>query len=295
MISVIIPTYNREEVICRAVKSVLDQSGSNHKIEVIVVDDGSSDDTKKKVNGLSDSRIRYIRLEQNKGASAARNRGVDESQGEYLAFQDSDDMWLPGKLDRQMYQIQQSGADVVVCAFDRSDHEKRITRPQLPYTAQPGIVKFGCLLFENFISTQTILCKRACFDKIRFDESLPRFQDWDLALQMTRLFDVRYYDEIMVRQYIQADSISVNTQRGVVGLEKIFNKYEKEIKSNDAVFFHHLMMQQVLRRNCGMNCANLYTRELSWNNSWKKNASLMLEAANMFRIDVRRWITNTRR
>jgi glycosyltransferase involved in cell wall biosynthesis len=96
LISVIIPTYNRAQVLSRAVESVLGQSYNN--LELIVVDDGSSDNTAEAIKEIEDKRIKYIKSSENKGVAAARNAGIKESHGDYIAFLDSDDQWLPDKL-----------------------------------------------------------------------------------------------------------------------------------------------------------------------------------------------------
>ena len=97
MVSIIVPTYNRENVIERALRSILRQTYSAY--EVIVVDDGSTDGTESVVTGLQDARIRYIALQENQGVAHARNVGIQEAKYDYVAFLDSDDEWLPNKLE----------------------------------------------------------------------------------------------------------------------------------------------------------------------------------------------------
>ena len=97
-VSVVIPTYNRAHILGRAIDSVLQQT--HRDLELIIVDDGSSDGTAALVRGIEDPRVRYVH-QQNRGVSAARNRGIAEARAEWLAFLDSDDEWLPQKLERQ--------------------------------------------------------------------------------------------------------------------------------------------------------------------------------------------------
>ena len=99
MISVIIPTYNRAKLLPRAVESVLNQTYQD--IELIIVDDGSTDDTMEWVRGIKDDRVRYAQL-NHQGACAARNHGISIARGEYIAFQDSDDIWFMDKLEKQL-------------------------------------------------------------------------------------------------------------------------------------------------------------------------------------------------
>ena len=113
MISVVIPSYNRENTISNSIESVLKQTYSD--IEVIVVDDGSTDKTEDIVKGIGDNRIRYIKLEKNSGACVARNIGIMNANGSYIAFQDSDDIWHPDKLEKQYQAIKKYNADLVFC------------------------------------------------------------------------------------------------------------------------------------------------------------------------------------
>src|SRR4030043_1337098 len=99
-VSVIIPTYNRAHLVGRSIRSVLNQTYQD--LEVIVVDDGSKDNTAEIVRGITDPRIVFLKHEKNRGVSAARNTGLKAARGKYIAFQDSDDEWLPQKLEKQL-------------------------------------------------------------------------------------------------------------------------------------------------------------------------------------------------
>ena len=112
VVSVIIPTYNRAHLIGRAIRSVLDQTYQDW--ELIVVDDASTDDIPGIVKGFTDGRVKYIRHDENKGAAAARNTGIQAARGAYIAFLDSDDEWLPEKLERQVQAFESSDAQVGV-------------------------------------------------------------------------------------------------------------------------------------------------------------------------------------
>lgn len=116
LISVIIPTYNRGSLILGAVNSVLNQTYRN--IELLVVDDCSTDNTSQILENLKDSRIKYIRLEKNSGACTARNKGIEYASGEFIAFNDSDDLWLPEKLERQLAFLKENNADIVLCKME---------------------------------------------------------------------------------------------------------------------------------------------------------------------------------
>ena len=170
LVSVVLPTYNRERTLHRAINSVLQQT--YHEIELIVVDDGSTDQTRSVVQAYKDERIRYI-YQSNQGACVARNRGVSEARGLYIAFQDSDDEWMEDKLERQIAYMEQTQADVVFHAFRRHGLEAEPER--IPSETIPSRqVFFEDIVPVNMISTQTILGKKTCFQEEQFNPAFPR-------------------------------------------------------------------------------------------------------------------------
>ena len=117
IISVIIPTYNRKDKLMKCIESVLGQSYRN--IEVLVVDDASTDGTEELFREFWDSRLRYLRYSTNQGACYARNYGAERAKGELLAYQDSDDVWHRDKLEKQYELLLSSGADMCFCGMNR--------------------------------------------------------------------------------------------------------------------------------------------------------------------------------
>ena len=109
-VSIILPTYNRADRVGKAIESVLAQTYTD--FELLVIDDGSTDETEQVVTGYMDKRVHYYRMEENGGQSKARNCGMQLAQYDYLAFEDSDDLWRPGKLEIQMETMQGAGQDV---------------------------------------------------------------------------------------------------------------------------------------------------------------------------------------
>ena len=214
LVSVIIPSYNRENVLGRSIDSVLRQSYAN--IECIVVDDNSDDNTESIVKQYDDKRVRYVKLTQQSGACAARNIGLKKAKGEYVAFQDSDDVWRKDKLKDQINIIKETGSDLNFCnilVHDGNNNVKKLIldNERMSLIRRKGISK--ALLEGNFISTQSIVGKKACFDKIEFDERLPRLQDYDLVLRLSRLFRWSISRNIGVDSYVQSDSISRNYEK----------------------------------------------------------------------------------
>ncbi|OCA84624.1 glycosyltransferase family 2 protein [Bacillus sp. FJAT-27986] len=217
MISVIIPTYNRANVISRSIKSVLEQTYRD--IELIIIDDNSSDNTDQVISRFNDSRIKYIKLDNNKGACFARNYGVEISKGEYIAFQDSDDYWLPMKLEKQIKFLQENNYDLVSCQIRINKGNEYRIFPRVE------LINDDNIYIQNYVSTQTILCKRECFNRYKFDENLPRFQDWDFILGIIKEFKVGVVTEPLVDVFLQENSISKDPKKAILALEEFIQKH----------------------------------------------------------------------
>ncbi len=224
LVSIVLPTYNRIRTLERAVNSVLHQSYSN--FELIIVDDGSTDGTHDLVASFNDPRIRFVPLERNRGVSHARNTGIGLATGDYIAFQDSDDEWLAGKLEQQVNAARAAQADhAAVCVFhtkimyvaggapgDRPNMVFCI--PALPRSpSREHLLRAICR--HNLISTQTLLMTRSAVERVGgFDELLANNEDWDFAIALIRNTEAVFLDEPLVMTYLQDDSVSHLTRRG---------------------------------------------------------------------------------
>lgn len=236
MISVVIPSYNREKTIIRAIESVINQTYKD--MEIIVIDDGSNDNTGTIVSAINDKRVRYIKLEKNMGACYARNYGVNVAVGEYIAFQDSDDEWDSDKLEKQLNYLNKKAADVVFCSFKRHKGGNSTVFPKKHIEES---MLHSMLLNRNYISTQTILGKKECFVAEPFDNELPRFQDWDLVIRISKYYKVVHLNEALVEMYIQSDSISNNPLKALKSYQLIRVKYDGMgwlSKHNNADFYY---------------------------------------------------------
>lgn len=233
MISVIIPSYNRAGILPMAIDSVLGQTYRD--IELILVDDGSTDGTEDLIRSIKDSRLRYIKLEKNGGACRARNTGIDAAKGEYLAFQDSDDRWHPDKLERQLRFLQETGADMVYCAMNRvsanGQNTQKVPREKIVNEASKSD-RYKKLLEKNTMAMVGVLCKAECAREVRFDDALPRWQDWDWALRIFQLYEVYYQDEVLVDSFIQADSISLCYKKHPIAFDLIHEKHRAAIEND---------------------------------------------------------------
>ncbi|MCR4663692.1 MAG: glycosyltransferase [Endomicrobiaceae bacterium] len=216
LISVIIPTYNRAHLIKRSVESVLNQTYKN--LELIIVDDGSTDNTKEVIDSVNDKRIVYVK-QQNKGACVARNNGIDLAKGKYIAFQDSDDTWLLDKLEKQINALKKNDADVVCSKmFVYGNLLKR----KIPINIKEGFLKQDCLPLG--VSNGALLGKREIFSENKFDTTIPRLQDFEIALRIKQKYSIYFMDEGLINYYIQKDSISSNHEALLKAWKTIINK-----------------------------------------------------------------------
>lgn len=222
LVTVIIPTYNRAKTIERSINSVLSQSYSN--LELIVVDDGSSDNTKSVVENIDDSRVRYI-WQNNSGACAARNNGINNARGEYIAFNDSDDTWKPNKLEKQLEVVTKTGADVVFCKL--SIPVKNGYKKFQPEGINEGFVNFRKNSVAG-IGTQTLFFKKEVLTEFKFDEKIPRFQDLEILINIMNSGKYSLYciNESLLDDYeMSEDSISINPTKLITALEILEKKY----------------------------------------------------------------------
>jgi glycosyltransferase involved in cell wall biosynthesis len=206
-ISVIIPTFNRSAMVRRAISSVLVQD--HPSFEVIVVDDGSIDDTRMWIP--SGKKVKFLVHPANRGVSAARNTGIRYSSGRLVAFLDSDDYWLPGKLRRQAdYFIEYSSA--VACQTgERWIRQGRRVNPGRRHIKPSGDI-FRRSLDLCLVSPSSVMLKRELFEDIGvFDERLPACEDYDLWLRITCRYPIHLVsEELTVREGGRVDQLSAS-------------------------------------------------------------------------------------
>lgn len=223
MISVIIPSYNRKEKLIRSLNSVRNQSYKD--IEIIIVDDGSTDNTEDAVKQIDDSRIRYIKHETNMGGGVARNTGIANAQGEYIAFQDSDDVWNNNKLKVELKCLQENDADVVFCKMNKLVDGKRVK--VIPDNYKEGFLKPG----ENVygIGTPTLLGKSEVFKCNCFDNELPRFQELELLMRLCTKYKIYCCDQALMDNYFDgnATATSGNPHKLLSASKIIHKKYPR--------------------------------------------------------------------
>ena len=222
LVSVILPTYNRAAVLRRAIASVLSQPSM--PLEVIVVDDASTDDTPQVLSELSDPRLCSLRLPTRQGAAAARNAGIRLSRGEWLAFLDSDDEFLPEALRALTTAAESSPAKVGV-VYSRFERLRGTRREIIPGRLRTWLGFLPLKRFRlsgnlthalqrgNFITLQSALVRRLCLEQAgMFDERLPRLQDWELWLRLAPHTHFAYLPQAGVRLHASPDSLSASAQ-----------------------------------------------------------------------------------
>lgn len=247
-VDAVIPTYNdSRETLKRSIQSALNQTIDD--LQVIVVDDDSKYDTKSIIEEFDDERLYFISLDENKGGSAARNTGANASTGEYIAFLDADDEWLPSKLDEQINYLQSKDEDWVACYCDADAVRRGLTKDIRRYILESGMLPMDSaqekhqvpreggeelvpILLKLELSTggaSTILVKRDAFEDVGgFDESFLRHQDFEFFIRLAKYGKVAYFDKPLVRKY-ESDPPKPATLK--IAKEKYISEFSNEIKN----------------------------------------------------------------
>lgn len=230
-VSVVIPTYERAAVLPRAVESVLGQSYGAW--ELLVVDDGSTDDTGILMEQYRDPRVRYLRQPVNRGVSAARNRGLREARGDWVALLDSDDEWMPEKLERQVRHLEGAGPEVglVYCGVEDVD-DRGVLQVHRP--AHRGRLHRE-LLLENVLhgGGSSVLLRREAVERVgSFDETLPAIEDWDYWLRVARLYRIDFIEKPLVRYHdgTTDDRKSLDAARNLEARELFRKKHRRAMR-----------------------------------------------------------------
>jgi len=234
-VSIIIPTYNREHLLGRALKSILNQTYKD--FEVIVVDDGSTDNTEDVIREFSALKIHYIKHIENKGEGAARNTGVKAARGDYVAFLDSDDEYLPEKLEKEMavFKSESPRLGVVysdMCEIERNGAKYLWRSPT--FMPKDGLSYRRALEYQIYgIGIGSSVVRRACFDKVGFfDEGLSYYVDLDFFIRLSKEYFFYHIKEPLMNYHVTNDSFRWVTSAHIESAELILNKYSDDIKQS---------------------------------------------------------------
>ena len=225
-VSVVIPAYNRAGSLRASVDSVLGQSWPD--FELLVVDDGSTDDTLAVARAIGDPRIRILSTPHNMGASGARNFGAAQARGDWIAFHDSDDIWLPRRLELQMARLAETGTGAGYCRMTvmgtAEDGGKANGVSQVPDPALAPLEGdiLETVLRHSVISTQTLVLRRALFERLGgFDPDLRALVDWELAIRLAQAGPICFVPEAQVIQYFSDNSLTRSREKRLAARRRI--------------------------------------------------------------------------
>ncbi|NUC72763.1 glycosyltransferase [Haloterrigena sp. SYSU A558-1] len=227
-VSVVIPTYKRPEKLLRAVRSVENQTYKDW--ELIVVDDDPESDIENVIPDIDD--IKYIKHRENQGAPIARNTGILNSEGKYIALLDDDDAWKPTKLEAQIDRFKDVGNEFGLVYTGRDIvHDNEVVKTYIP--SQEGDI-YDKLLYENIIPSETPLIRRECFSKIGlFDPEFKSSQDIDLWIRIAKEYKVAAVPKSLAISYEGHDErISSNMERKYSGQKRLVEKHWSALESN---------------------------------------------------------------
>ena len=215
LVSVVIPTCNRAALLTRAIQSVRQQTYGN--LEIIVVDDASTDDIQKIVGSFADPRICYIRHDTNRGGSAARNTGIRAANGNFVAFLDDDDEWVAEKAEEQVKILRDY--DAVMCTWDQATGD--LSKLDLKKTVDLDDLRKGKFTAGG---TGVLIAKANVFKEIMFDETLPRYQDWDLFIRIGMKHKIAYLNKPLVR-YNKGSHLRITNSSMSMSVSELEQRY----------------------------------------------------------------------
>jgi len=248
VVSVNIPVYNGRDYLAETINSVLSQTFVD--FEVIIVDDGSSDNPGEIIKNFKDSRIKYF-YQNNQGIGAARNAALKNSHGDFIAFLDQDDLWLPEKLEKQMLLFRRNpGLGLVFCDTKFFNKQGEICRLYSKLKPPRGLI-FRDLLRRNFLSLETVLINRKALDEVGiFKPHMMMVEEYDLFLRITHRFPADYVDEPLAAYRIHEknyswgkETLSLSEEREVlIYFKSNYPGFEIEFQKEIAVKERSLLM-----------------------------------------------------
>jgi glycosyltransferase involved in cell wall biosynthesis len=277
-VSVVIPNYNYGHYLGDAIFSVLRQSYED--LELIIVDDGSTDDTRSLIYRYSDPRI-YWYFQPHKGISAARNFGIHHSRGEYIAFLDADDYWAPTKIEEQVKSIRsQNELGLIYSGFFLIDQDRQVIAKRSPVKAFGPSLKM--LLLGNIISgsSTTAFVPRHVFDVAgEFDEQIMSAEDWDMWIRISEKFKILAIDKPLAFIRLHSQNTTSNIDSMDVHQQAVIRKF----------FQNHDLPPDIkrLRRRAFAN-VKLSTSNFAFTQKkFKKSAQLSCESLLLFPFSLK--------
>lgn len=237
-VSIVLPTYNREKKVGKAIESVLQQTYPY--FELLVIDDGSTDQTEQVVHAYEDERIQYHKMPQNGGQSRARNYGMQLAKYDYIAFEDSDDLWHPKKLELQMQAMKEAGENAGFCyhklKYDLGEG-RYFTLPdeKIALEKKSGDI-YAQLLWDNLVGMPTLLLKKECLEEIgNLDEQMNCLEDYDFALRLARKYQAVFVNEILLDAEFSTTGVSGNSHQYLIASCILIQKYKKDYLATETL------------------------------------------------------------
>lgn len=240
-LSIIIPTYNRAGYLLHSIESIRKQTYKNW--ELIIVDDGSEDNTEELVNSLADDRIRFVKIKHSGIGGVVKNVGIHKSSGELLAFLDSDDLWAADKIEKQVMALQQNpGAGF---CLTNGYNFKNINEPvEFFYKQKQGYrydnIFISCFKSEVAGFTQALMVRRQCIHSIGLFKESKSFSDIDIIISLSKNFRaVILYEPLVYRRLHDTNYISSNWRKSYHEGAEIITRYKEDLSAqifNDALF-----------------------------------------------------------
>lgn len=229
VVTVVVPTYNRASLLVRAIGSVLAQTLRNW--ELIVVDDCSTDETEQVVRSFSDDRIKYIRHDRNRRVSAARNTGIRCARGEYVAFLDDDDEWLPEKLQKVLEVFRNSDPEVGLVYTGEMILDARGKIVEISKATKSGWI-YETVLASCFIgSPSRVTVKKQVLDRVAgFDEKLVNLEDCGLWLRVAKVSKVACVPSCLVKRHFISEWKTARLLNMCEAWERILRKHRGDMK-----------------------------------------------------------------
>lgn len=292
LVSVVIPTRDRASLVARAIESALSQSLDD--LEVIVVDDGSADDTRQKVANIDDSRVYLETLPSGRGAGAARNAGILRARGAYIALLDSDDQWHPDKLARQ-YGLYEAGNGHDVVCYTQVWQINETSRRVVPtYEIEDG-QSVPTYLFEadGMMQTSTLFLPTALARDVLFDADLSRHQDYDFCVRLEAAgARFRMIKEPLACWYVESDrdrlSSSVDFDASQRWLDAVGSEWDKRTRLG-------FLLREVMPRYAIADRRRMYTAWLALQGAFHGLLSLRKALRMAARVPFPKWARHTAR
>lgn len=235
-VSIITPAYNAGATIGDTIESVLSQTFSD--FEMIIVDDGSTDNTAQLINNIKDERIVYI-FQSNKDRAEARNHGIGIARGDYIALLDSDDLWMQDKLEKQVPLLDENPeiglvySDLYYFAHQTGEDLLQFSKK---VKLQKGTVPVRLIIERNFIQSPTPIIRRDVFEEVGlFDTNLIPVEDWDMWIRIVAKFPIDFIDEPLARYRVHENTIlwSQHPEKQYSAVNKMLDKVEQNFDAQN--------------------------------------------------------------